>query len=176
MSSATCRSATTADSAAIAQLVNAAYRPAGEPGWRHESGLLSGDRTRDLQVDQRLSSPHAVILVEQRGPEVVACVHRRMAGDDCWIGLLAIKPDRQGSGTGGDMLALAEKYAVSAFSARRLLVVVVTARKALMDYYLRRGYRKAGFPEDHPGSAGTGTPRSTGLKIETLAKAVSDVR
>jgi ribosomal protein S18 acetylase RimI-like enzyme len=176
MSPVTYRFATTVDSVAIAQLVNDAYRPGGDPSWRHESGLLSGDRTSALQVKQLLTSPHGAILLKQRALDIVACVHLKKTGDDCWISMLAVTPDCQGNGTGGQMLALAERHAVSAFLAKRLLVVVISERKELIAYYGRRGYRRTGSAEDYPLLAGTGTPRYPGLKIETLAKFTADVR
>jgi ribosomal protein S18 acetylase RimI-like enzyme len=122
-----------------------------------------------------LASSNSLILVELQASEIVACVDVEKSGLDCCIGMLAVKPSLQGKGTARKMLALAESHAVSAFAARRFVLVVVSARTELIAYYLRRGYRKTGCIGDYPLSADAGTPQVAGLKIETLEKFPSDV-
>jgi ribosomal protein S18 acetylase RimI-like enzyme len=76
----------------------------------------------------------------------------------------------QGTGVGKQMLAHAEKYAREEFGSVRFIMVVVSSRPELIAFYLRRGYQRTGDLMDYPLSAGAGTPKHTGLKIETLEK------
>ena len=54
-------------------------------------------------------------------------------------------------------------------------MVVVSSRRELISFYLRRGYRKTGSIMDYPLSQGAGIPKNPVLKIEVLEKQ-SDVR
>jgi hypothetical protein len=49
-------------------------------------------------------------------------------------------------------------------------MAVVSSRSELIAFYLRRGYQKTGVVQDYPLSAGVGTPKFSGLKIEVLEK------
>jgi N-acetylglutamate synthase-like GNAT family acetyltransferase len=165
------RAASKSDTEAIAQLVNEAYRPeSNASGWTHESGLVSGSRTSVSQVTEIMSRPDSVILVGLKGTVIVACVHVEKDGSHCHIGMLAVSPMLQGEGAGKKMLAHAEMYASEKFRPEKFTMVVVSSRSELISFYLRRGYKKTNFVTDYPLSAGTGTPKFPGLKIEALEK------
>lgn len=103
----------------------------------------------------------------------MACVHVEKDGNNSYIGMLAVNPDMQGKGMGKQMLAQAEQYARTRFHARKLVMAVVSARHELIAFYLRRGYQKTGTVMDYPLSAGAGSPKHTGLKIEILERNIA---
>lgn len=165
------RIANKSDSAAIAELVNAAYRPIHDTaGWTHESDLVAGERTTPAQVAETIKRPNSVILVRCENSAIVACVHIEKEGNNCHIGMLAVNSTLQAAGIGKQMLALAENYATETFGAERFILVVVSARSELIAFYLRRGYQKTGSVMDYPLSAGAGIPKNPALKIEVLEK------
>lgn len=168
------RLADSRDAEAIARLVNQAYRPApGEGGWTHESAMVAGPRTDAAQISTLIDRPESSVFLADSGDDIAACVHVERRGQDAYIGMLAVAPNRQGQGLGNDMLAYAEHYARKHFGAQRLVMVVVSARTELIDYYLRRGYVRTGETMDYPLSANVGIPTRPDMRIETLVKAAS---
>lgn len=167
----TLRIATKLDVEAIVQLVNMAYRPDPDlSGWTHEADLVSGNRTNTDQVIAIMAKPDSEIIVGLQNTAIVACVHVEKDGSNCYIGMLAVNPSAQEAGIGKQMLAYAENYAVSMMEAKKFTMLVVSARSELTSFYLRRGYRKTGALLDYPLSAGAGTPKCAGLKVEVLEK------
>lgn len=170
----TLRCARPSDAAAIAELVNAAYRPGNNSaGWTHESELIDGGRISAGQVAEIMARPDSIIWLGLRGTAISACVHVEKDGDHSRIGMLAVHPELQGAGAGTRMLSHAEQHADAVWSSRKFLMTVLSSRTELVSFYLRRGYRKTGAVMDYPLSAGTGTPRQAGLRIETLEKSAT---
>ncbi|OYY73726.1 MAG: hypothetical protein B7Y40_07640 [Gammaproteobacteria bacterium 28-57-27] len=165
------RLANESDASAIAALVNAAYRPGvGSAGWTHESEFVAGVRTTPRQLAEIMDKPDSAILVGLENSEIAACAHVEKKGNNGHIGMLAVSPILQGSGEGKQMLAQAEGYAINVFGAEKLILVVVSKRKELIDFYLRRGYKQTGSVMGYPLSAGAGIPKKPDLKIEVLEK------
>ncbi|MDD2774415.1 MAG: GNAT family N-acetyltransferase [Gallionella sp.] len=165
------RLATVDDVESIARLVNQAYRPDTQTlGWTHEAELVSGKRTNQSQVKEMISKPDSLVLIGLNDSNIEACVHVEKEGDNSYIGMLSVDPQRQGTGVGKRMLAYAEEYAAHCFESKKFVMVVVSARVELIAFYLRRGYQKTGVVMDYPLSAGAGIPKQTDLKIEMLEK------
>lgn len=165
------RNAEKSDAETIAKLVNQAYRPQpGASGWTHESLLVSGDRTTVAQVAELMAKPDSTILVGITDNAITACVHVEKDGQHCHIGMLAVNPILQGAGLGKQILAYAERFARERFEADKFILLVLSARTELIDFYRRRGYAKTGRVLDYPLAAGVGTPRHCDLKIEVLEK------
>jgi ribosomal protein S18 acetylase RimI-like enzyme len=165
------RTAKLNDTHLIAHLVNEAYRPApGKCGWTHEAALVSGDRTNAAQVVGAISRDDSVILIGQVESEIMACVHIEKDGRNAYIGMLAVRPDRQCTGAGKEILAEAEHYATTHFQPEKFIMNVISSRTELVSFYERRGYRKTGDVTDYPLSAGVGIPKYSGLKVESLEK------
>ena len=161
------------DSQQIAVLVNSAYRPkSGSEGWTHESALVQGERISANQVTE-LTGESSVVLVAEHRQEIVGCVHLEVSGMSAYIGMLAIDPMKQNSGLGKDLLNYAESYAKEKFEIDEFKMVVVSQRKELIDFYVRRGYRRTGEVHPYPASANVGTPIFDNLTIETLLKAAN---
>lgn len=168
------RRARPSDAAAIAQLVNGAYRPLkNRVGWTDESALIDGDRINGGQVTTIMFRPDSLIWLGQWDGAIAACVHVEKDGRNSRIGMLAVNPVLQGAGAGTRMLAHAEGHAGSAWGTDKFRMTVLSARTALIAFYLRRGYRKTGIVMDYPLSADTGVPRHPGLRIEILEKSAT---
>jgi membrane protease YdiL (CAAX protease family)/GNAT superfamily N-acetyltransferase len=164
------RPATAADAAAIAALVNRAYRPAGDSrGWTHEAHLVAGDRISDAGVRELLVAG-SVVLVACEADAIVACVHVESRGAAAYIGMLTTEPARQACGLGKRMLAEAERWAHKHFKSRTFNMSVLERRTDLLAYYERRGYRPTGESEAFHAQCGVGELREPGLRVLALAK------
>ena len=170
------RAAIPDDAGAIARLVNAAYRPAegdnaGKGGWTHESSLVRGNRTSPDQVENLIAT--SFVLVGIMDATVVACAHIAQEGKEAHIGMLAVAPVLQGTGIGKTLLAQAEAHASTALNAEQLVLIVVSSRSELVDFYLRRGYQRTGAVLAYPVDAGVGSPIHGALDLEVLKKSPS---
>jgi ribosomal protein S18 acetylase RimI-like enzyme len=171
----TVRLACSADAPTIARLVNRAYRPSpSSAGWTHESALVEGDRTSPDQVRAMIRQADSSLLLLSADPKLQGCVYLQCEAGSAHIGMLAVDPEAQDAGLGKRLLAEAERHARECFGARRFVLTVVSARAELIDFYLRRGYHRAGGLASYPLGAGAGTPRVEGLMVEHLEKSVVD--
>lgn len=159
------------DAAAIAELVNAAYRPkSGTAGWTHERELVSGPRIAAAQVAAAIGLADSVILVAKAAASIDACVHLQQRGEVCLLGLLAVDPEQQGSGIGKRLLAHAERHAVDTWGCATIRIAVLSQRQELLAYYRRRGYKATGAVTPYPRQQGLGSPIVDGLSVDTLEK------
>jgi uncharacterized protein len=164
------RPAAAADAAAIAALVNRAYRPAGDtPGWTHEAHLVAGDRINESGVRELLVAG-SVVLIACEDATIIACVHVESRGDAAYIGMLTTEPARQAGGLGKRMLAAAERWAQEHFKPRNFKLSVLERRTDLIAYYARRGYAPTGESEAFHAHCGVGELREPGLRVFALAK------
>lgn len=165
------RKATDADINAIVELVNSTYRPAdGSASWTNETSFMSGDRTDVNQVQAMLLNPNAVILLRFDGDKLVACVQVEKIEEAAKIGLLTVRIENQQQGLGHDLLAAAENYALIDFCVQEIRMHVLMMRAELIDFYIRRGYKKTGIIRPYPANAGFGIPLKANLQFEVLTK------
>jgi ribosomal protein S18 acetylase RimI-like enzyme len=169
--------AESADLAAIAELVNSAYRgDVSRQGWTTEADYVGGQRTdpqvlaRDLAADPRA---RLLVLRDGAGEPPLGCVMLKPAGDGAWyLGMLTVRPDIQDRQLGRTMLEGAEAYA-KAQGAGRIRISVVQVRDTLIAWYERRGYAATGatlpFPYDDPE---IGEPMRDDLHFVVMEKAV----
>ncbi|HET9072086.1 MAG TPA: GNAT family N-acetyltransferase [Acidimicrobiales bacterium] len=156
------RPAVGADVPAVVALLDTAYR--GPGGWTTEAGLIDGPRTSVADVEHALPD----LLVAEQDGEVVACCQLRTGGDVAWLGMVAVRPDRQGGGLGR---AVVEEAARRAHGCRELRLSVVDRRRELIDWYRRLGFRDTGEREPWPyGDDRFGRPRVTDLGFVVLAR------
>ncbi len=171
------RTAQLVDAEAIVTLVNQAYRPdTGAVGWTHEANWVSGSRISVDQVMDLLLKPDSTILLEIVNSAIIACVHIEKHGNICDIGMLAVNPTLQVTGIGKQMLAHAEHYARTQYSAEKFAMFVVSSRIELIAFYVRRGYQKTGVVMDYPMTAGVGIPKYSGMTIEVLEKLACSIQ
>ena len=146
------------DLAALAALVNGAYRgDTARAGWTHEADLLGGQRTDTDALRALLAADNGAALLMREDmagePLAVVLVEASLdaeAASTVGIGMLTVRPDRQACGLGAAMLDAAERWAL-AHGATRTTMTVIGLRAALIEWYGRRGYRPVGhapFPYD----------------------------
>ena len=166
------REATAADVAALERLVNSAFRgDSSRAGWTTEADLLDGQRVDGAGLAQTIATPDHVILVAERDGELVGCVHLQRRGEDCYLGMLTIRPTAQGAGLGSRLLEAAERWAAAHWSSETVTMTVIAQRAELIAWYERRGYRRTGEQRQFPyGNPRFGLPRRPDLIFEVLRK------
>jgi ribosomal protein S18 acetylase RimI-like enzyme len=166
-----------ADLAAIADLVNAAYRgSAGQQGWTTEADYIDGKRTSvELLTADLKAQPRAMLLgwrETAQGP-LHGCVWLEPAQGSAWsLGMLTVRPGLQANGTGRRILAEAEAAARRA-GAESVRMMVVNIRHPLIAWYQRRGYALTGEAKPFPyGDNRFGAPRRDDLSFVVLEKSL----
>jgi len=86
------------------------------------------------------------------------------------FGMLSVAPHLQARGLGKAMLEAAEHHASARWQSQRFLMWVLSTRTELINFYLRRGYRRTGELLDFPLDANAGTPKVSGLTLAGLEK------
>ena len=166
------------DLAAIAYLVNAAYRGSeAQQGWSTEADYIDGARTSvELLTADLTTQPRAMLLGWRETPQgpLLGCVWLEPHQGSVWdLGMLTVRPDLQAQGTGRLILAEAEAAARRA-GADRVRMIVMNIRHTLIAWYQRRGYALTGktlpFPYEN---SRFGTPRRDDLAFVVLEKALS---
>ena len=165
------RIASSKDIQELVNLINSAYRPVGsDAGWTHESDLVDGERINASQLASLLEGEGSTVLLGLSKGEIVACVSVNKEAGAIYIAMLTVKPSYQNIGLGKEMLQLAEEYAENQYESTVFNLFVISERKELFDFYLRRGYKSTDITSDYPANAGVGTPKITGLKLVLLTK------
>jgi ribosomal protein S18 acetylase RimI-like enzyme len=152
----------------LCKLINSAYR--GAQGWTKETDIVSGNRTTIDDVKTLIKNAVSHLFVAIINECIVACVCVEEKEGHAYIGLLAVDPLYQNRGLGKKVLGMAEDYAITQLHAKELLMVVISQRKELIEYYERRGYKRTGEIKEYPIHLNVGIPMVEGLTIEYLAK------
>ena len=169
--SAACRLATPADVAAIRALVESAYRgDSARRGWTHEADLLGGERTSAAEVAAQVGTPgHHMIVAQAHGVIIGTVAITARPPDGCYLGMLAVLPDRQAGGLGRQLIAAAEAEARLRFGAVTMEMTVIQRRPELIAFYERRGYRRTGEIRPFPYAD---LPEAPGLAMVVLERAL----
>lgn len=163
------RKASLIDTEAITDLVNRAYRPSpGCEGWTHESALVSGSRVRRENVVSAIQD--STVLVGIRRQVLAGCVQIEVKGNTAHIGMLAVDPSLQTAGIGKLLLQHAEEFSAQKCRAEIAVLIVIAARKELVAFYRRRGYRQTEEQLQYPIDAGVGTPVEEAMLMTKLEK------
>lgn len=172
------RVATSQDAPGIYRLVQSAFRgQISEKCWTTAAELLSGDRIDVPGIIAKIKDPSSAMLVvtdsNTTGADLVACCEvSRSTAQLAYFGLLSVSPDRQAGGIGKQVLAYAEDYCRQIWGTRRIELTVVWTRTELIQWYIRRGYRKTGevpFPFEELGMTKETAPREN-LYLDVMAK------
>ena len=159
----------------IVELANTAFRGKGAAAtWNSEAEYISGDRLTEVQLRRDLAEkPLARLLTyrELRGGEVLGTVWLEPKDEVTWyLGLLAVRPEKQKQQLGRTLLRSAEEFARS-YGARRIRMSVVNVRLALITWYERRGYHLTKQTEPFPyGDTRFGIPLRDDLHFVFLEK------
>jgi ribosomal protein S18 acetylase RimI-like enzyme len=165
------RIATASDVSELVSLINKSYRPnSAEAGWTHESELIEGERINPQQLAELLEREGSTVLLGLSRAEIVACVNVNEEAGASYIAMLTVKPSYQNLGLGKEMLQLAEEYAENQYDSSEVNLFVISERRELFDFYLRRGYEPTQVSSDYPANAGVGNPKISGLKLVLLTK------
>lgn len=169
--------AAAADIPELNALVEAGYRgDSARRGWTHESDLLGGQRTDQDALAALIADPANTILLARHGDVLNGCVQvtdkgardeRRIA----YLGMLTVDPSLQGGGLGRRLIEAAEDHARVHFRSDIMEMTVITLRRELIDWYVRRGYADTGRREPFPlDDARFGLPKRRDLEFTVLAK------
>jgi GNAT superfamily N-acetyltransferase len=126
------RVATDVDVAAITPLINAAFVV--------ERPIFDNDRIDDTGVRDYMTKGKFLLHDDPTG-KPIACVYLEPSnGGRCYLGLLSIAPEQQGTGLGQRVLGVAEDFARSE-SCHTIWLRTLSARNPpLRPYYERFGY------------------------------------
>jgi len=160
----------------IEQIVQFAFRGGTDAkSWTGEEHLVRGPRITLDGLRTILAEPkeQAILLAElpiAGSIEIVGCIHVEKHEEDAHIGMLAVAPAAQSSGTGKFLMDWAEEFAQRQFDCKRVVGVVLSGRPELMDWYLRKGFELTGEiePYNPPGV----TPLVDGLHFVKIQKAL----
>jgi ribosomal protein S18 acetylase RimI-like enzyme len=167
----TFRLAKTADAPQIVALVNSAYRgESSRAGWTTEAELLDGVRTYDDEIASLISTPRSHILIGLVGEEIVASMHLQLVSDAAFLGMFAVRPTGQAAGVGKAMMAEAETVVKREWTAKKILMDVISVRAELIAFYERRGYTRTGKMNDFPVSKDLWTPKAKDLMLARMEK------
>jgi ribosomal protein S18 acetylase RimI-like enzyme len=161
------------DAEPLTTLINSAYR--GEfsrKGWTTEADLLDGRRTNIEEVLALCADDNSMFILCKIDSELQGSVHLHNTGEGVHIGMLAVNPTLQGLGIGKALLHAAEVAARQTWSARRLVMVVISCRHELIAFYERRGYRRTGINQEFPINPSLWTPKVPDLQLAVLEKIV----
>lgn len=146
------RVATTADTSAVVELIESAYR--GEEslkGWTSEAGFIDGQRTNPKEISALIGNPDARFVLAFDSGTLAGCALVKKEHGQGYFGMFSVRPARQGGGLGKQLLAEAETTARSLWGCPTMKMTVISIREELIAFYERRGYRRAGtepFPFD----------------------------
>jgi len=166
------RPATHADTEAVVALVESAYRgDASRAGWTTEADLLDGRRTDADDITACIERDRSLILLGERGGELLACAHVAIEDSNGYFGMFSVRPTLQGGGVGKAMLAEAERLARDEWQLPAMRMTVIDIRNELIAFYVRRGYQRTGILKPFPyGDERFGVPKRDDLRFEVLEK------
>lgn len=148
------------DIPALESLLNSAYRgEESKKGWTSEADLISGTVRTDAATLQRLiETPGALFLkhVDDAG-QLDGCVFLQKHDNRLYLGMLSVSPDSQAGGIGKQLMSAAEAHAF-VVQCDRVFMKVISARKELIAWYERKGFRDTGDREPFPQEDRFGVP------------------
>lgn len=168
----TVRAAGPQDVPAIVALVESAYRgDSSRAGWTTEADILQGQRTDAEAVAAQVAGPDGVVLLAERGGDLLACCHLERHDGHAYFGMFAVRPLLQGGGLGKTVIAEAERYAADEWQVPEMHMTVISLREELIAWYERRGYTRTGRTSPFPyGDERFGLPQRDDLAFELLVK------
>lgn len=168
------RHAVKADAAAIAVLVNSAYRgDSSRAGWTTEADLLTGTRINAEEVVQLIEADYSVVFLCSQNGEIVGCVHLEKTDDAAYLGMFVVQPNLQGGGIGKLFMQAAEKEVQTLWGVKKMWMSVISVRAELIAYYERRGYVRTGRFKPFPSEIGEEFRLVQDLQFEEMEKQLS---
>ena len=184
MSDTTFRFARQADTPAIVDLIERAYRgPEAAGKWTSEADLLKGPRTSVEEILALIDREDSrFIIAEQNGKLAGCCLVQGVTRDPspgpayvdsfgvpkhtakpqprqvnaAYFGMFAIEPGAHGGGLGKLVIAEAERRVRDLWGCNQMVMTVINLRTPLIEWYQRRGYRLTGATLPFPFSETSG--------------------
>ena len=152
--------ATVADTTAICQLINNAYRgEESRKGWTTEAEFIDGLRIDEPGLEQYFQESDSTILkVTDQDGAILGCVYLKKEHDAFYLGMLSVSPLLQSKGIGKLLLQAAEKKSRLA-GAKKIVMTVLSARTELLNWYERHGFLKTGEKQSFPADEKFGKPK-----------------
>jgi len=159
------------DAAAIAALVNSAYRgETSRAGWTTEADLLDGLRITTPEVATLIRREDAFVLAGVLRDQVVATIACERLENTAKFSLIAVKPTLQNKGYGREMIRAAEAITTREWRVAGFFMSVITLRTELIEFYERLGFERSGQFEDFPENPSLWQPKVRPLALEYLVK------
>lgn len=163
--------ATAADAEAVAELLNAADGGLSRRGWIEGTEPLPGMTMKDAAA--MIGASSTIMLVRRAGafPMLLGCITVELSDTGaCTITMLAVASEVRGMAVGRALLEDAEQCAADR-GATMAKIAVTEARRDLVAWYERRGYRPAGRREAHSARlSGGGAELPSALRFVLLEK------
>lgn len=168
--------ASASDSAAIAELVNSAYRgDSSKVGWTTEADLLDGQRTNADEIKEKIEDRNTYILVARENGQLIGSCELIVdhEASELYFGMFTIKPTLQNKGIGKVFLQHVEKTAQE-WKLGKIKMTVITIRTELIEYYKRRGFRVTDDYIPFPTEDRFGIPKVKDLQMVYLVKDIHE--
>lgn len=141
------------DIKASVDIINKAYRQKAKgKAWTTEAHLLSGIRVNEEMLKASLKDENIRIYIAKLNNKLLAIIQAKLEDEDIHLGLFAVDPEFQASGIGKQLLNFAENSAKKLWNKNSFIMEVISSRKELKEYYLRRGYTDTNTFIDFPKS------------------------
>ena len=159
------------DTAAIAELINSAYRgESSRIGWTTEADLIEGLRTTTQEIAVIIQREDAFILMGVLKDQIIATICCERHENTAKLGMIAVKPTLQNKGYGKEMIKAAEAMTLRQWRVAGFYMSVITLRESLISFYERLGYQRTGNVEDFPGESALWQVKVQGMRFEYLVK------
>jgi GNAT superfamily N-acetyltransferase len=156
--------------------VNSAYRgDSSKAGWTTEADLLDGQRTDANEIKKKIEGKNTYILKAlDNGALVGSCeLVSDPEASELYFGMFTIKPTAQNRGLGKEFLKHVEKLALD-WKLKTIKMTVITVRKELIEYYVRRGFHVTNKMIPFPTEAHFGLPKVKNLEMVYLVKDIHE--
>ncbi|KIN03143.1 hypothetical protein OIDMADRAFT_40783 [Oidiodendron maius Zn] len=154
------RIATLDDAPQLQHLVQSAFRAHdSRQDWTGDMELASHFRIETEEVMVNLAKPDMVTIMafttptdnDKAAAALVASIEVSKRGTDVGrLSMIAVDPSNQRNGVGRQVLAYAEDYCRKTWGITKFSLNALSTRKALVEWYMRRGYRKTGETSAFP--------------------------
>tara|TARA_B110001454_G_scaffold106457_1_gene100209 strand:- start:48881 stop:49408 length:528 start_codon:yes stop_codon:yes gene_type:complete len=168
--------AQTSESKTIADLVNSAYRgDSSKAGWTTEAHLLDGQRTDANEIKEKIEEKNTFILTARENGEIIGSCElvSDPAASELYFGMFTIKPTSQNKGLGKEFLKHVEQLAEE-WKLKTIKMTVITLRRELIEYYVRRGFRVTNEFIPFPTEERFGLPKVENLEMVYLVKDIHE--
>lgn len=148
------REAAPIDAPKVQQLVESAFRANdSRQDWTGNVELAAHFRLAVDEVRAKLANPDFVTLValDADNPAVVVATIEVSKRDGAGrLSMIAVDQSYQQGGVGRQVLEYAEEYCRQKWGVKRFSLNALSTRKALIEWYMRRGYEKTGGTSAFP--------------------------